>query len=208
MNIKVYVDRLKEWITISSDEVLDRTKNLSDLPDKDQAISNLGLYEKFVSKEALNSGFLPSVFNANNIIQDTNHKFVTDEQIESWSNKINKVIIYTQGLENGQIGYNSSNGKFYIGINGEDIVLGGRSAFDNREVYTGTFNGDENPTIIRNTYIDLSGQVVAPLYVSVQANEFTAGTLGEVSVSFDENYIKVYNTGSFRGAFSCMAVYP
>ena len=34
MNINVYVDNIKKWVQISSDEVLDRNKNLSDLKDK------------------------------------------------------------------------------------------------------------------------------------------------------------------------------
>ena len=62
MNVKVYVDKIKKWVQISSDEVLDVNKNLSDLKDKEAAITNLGLYEKFISKEALESGFLPDVF--------------------------------------------------------------------------------------------------------------------------------------------------
>jgi len=48
MNINVYVDNIKKWVQISSDEVLDRNKNLSDLKDKNAAIINLGLYDKFI----------------------------------------------------------------------------------------------------------------------------------------------------------------
>lgn len=62
MKVSVYVDKLKKWVPISSDEILDRNKNLSDVKDKDAAITNLGLYDKFISKEALQSGFLPDVF--------------------------------------------------------------------------------------------------------------------------------------------------
>ena len=43
MNVKVYVDKIKKWVQISSDEVLDVNKNLSDLKDKEAAITNLGL---------------------------------------------------------------------------------------------------------------------------------------------------------------------
>lgn len=88
MNVKVYVDKIKKWVQISSDEVLDVNKNLSDLKDKEAAITNLGLYEKFISKEALESGFLPDVFTPDNIVTDSTHQFVTDEEKNKWNNKL------------------------------------------------------------------------------------------------------------------------
>ena len=47
-----------------------------------------------------------------------------------------------------------------------------------------------------------------PLFVDVQCVEYTAGDLGEISVSYTSDTIKIYNTGSFTGAFQCLIVYP
>ena len=100
MNINVYVDNIKKWVQISSDEVLDRNKNLSDLKDKNAAIINLGLYDKFISKEALESGFLPDIFTPENIVTDSNHQFVTDAEKNKWNNKLNKPIANQDNLIN------------------------------------------------------------------------------------------------------------
>lgn len=208
MKVLVYVDEIKKWVQISSDEILDVTKNLSDLKDKDAAISNLGLYDKFISKEALESGFLPDVFTPDNIITDSKHQFVTDEEKNNWNNKLNNPIPMQDKLANNQIGYDSANSKFYIGINNQNVLLGGSSAFDNIKIVDGFFSGNSQPTVIRNNKFNSEGQLIMPLFVDVQCVEYTAGDLGEISVSYTSDTIKIYNTGSFTGAFQCLIVYP
>lgn len=208
MKVLVYVDEIKKWVQISSDEILDVTKNLSDLKDKDAAISNLGLYDKFISKEALESGFLPDVFTPDNIITDSKHQFVTDEEKNNWNNKLNNPIPMQYKLANNQIGYDSANSKFYIGINNQNVLLGGSSAFDNIKIVDGFFSGNSQPTVIRNNKFNSEGQLIMPLFVDVQCVEYTAGDLGEISVSYTSDTIKIYNTGSFTGAFQCLIVYP
>ena len=99
MKVSVYVDKLKKWVPISSDEILDRNKNLSDVKDKDAAITNLGLYDKFISKEALQSGFLPDVFTPENIQTDADHQFVSDSDKNNWNNKLNKPVEIQTNLE-------------------------------------------------------------------------------------------------------------
>lgn len=208
MKVLVYVDEIKKWVQISSDEILDVTKNLSDLKDKDAAISNLGLYDKFISKEALESGFLPDVFIPDNIITDSKHQFATDEEKNNWNNKLNNPIPMQDKLANNQIGYDSANSKFYIGINNQNVLLGGSSAFDNIKIVDGFFSGNSQPTVIRNNKFNSEGQLIMPLFVDVQCVEYTAGDLGEISVSYTSDTIKIYNTGSFTGAFQCLIVYP
>lgn len=208
MKVLVYVDEIKKWVQISSDEILDVTKNLSDLKDKDAAISNLGLYDKFISKEALESGFLPDVFTPDNIITDSKHQFVTDEEKNNWNNKLNNPIPMQDKLANNQIGYDSANSKFYIGINNQNVLLGGSSAFDNIKIVDGFFSGNSQPTVIRNNKFNSEGQLIMPLFVDVQCVEYTTGNLGEISVSYTSDTIKIYNTGSFTGAFQCLIVYP
>ena len=208
MKVLVYVDEIKKWVQISSDEILDVTKNLSDLKDKDAAISNLGLYDKFISKEALESGFLPDVFTPGNIITDSKHQFATDEEKNNWNNKLNNPIPMQDKLANNQIGYDSANSKFYIGINNQNVLLGGSSAFDNIKIVDGFFSGNSQPTVIRNNKFNSEGQLIMPLFVDVQCVEYTAGDLGEISVSYTSDTIKIYNTGSFTGAFQCLIVYP
>lgn len=208
MNVKVYVDKIKKWVQISSDEVLDVNKNLSDLKDKEAAITNLGLYEKFISKEALESGFLPDVFTPDNIITDSTHQFVTDEEKSKWNNKLNAPVPMQDHLENNQIGYDSANSKFYIGLNNQNVLLGGSSCFDNIIVVNGFFSGNSQPTVIRNNKFNEAGQLITPVFVDVQCVEYTAGDLGEVSVSYTADAISIYNTGSFTGSFQCLIVYP
>ena len=183
MKVSVYVDKLKKWVPISSDEILDRNKNLSDVKDKDAAITNLGLYDKFISKEALQSGFLPDVFTPENIQTDADHQFVSDSDKNNWNNKLNKPVEIQTNLE-------------------------GASALDNIKIVNGFFSGKSQPTIIRNTKTREDGTLISPVFVDVQCVEYTGGDLGEVSVSYTSELINIYNTGSFTGAFQCMIVYP
>ena len=111
-------------------------------------------------------------------------------------------------LANNQIGYDSANSKFYIGINNQNVLLGGSSAFDNIKIVDGFFSGNSQPTVIRNNKFNSEGQLIMPLFVDVQCVEYTAGDLGEISVSYTSDTIKIYNTGSFTGAFQCLIVYP
>lgn len=208
MKVSVYVDKLKKWVPISSDEILDRNKNLSDVKDKDAAITNLGLYDKFISKEALQSGFLPDVFTPENIQTDADHQFVSDSDKNNWNNKLNKPIEIQTNLEENQIGYDEVNEKFYIGLNNKNVLIGGTSALDNIKIVNGFFSGNSQPTIIRNTKTREDGTLISPVFVDVQCVEYTGGDLGEVSVSYTSELINIYNTGSFTGAFQCMIVYP
>ena len=208
MKVSVYVDKLKKWVPISSDEILDRNKNLSDVKDKDAAITNLGLYDKFISKEALQSGFLPDVFTPENIQTDADHQFVSDSDKNNWNNKLNKPVEIQTNLEENQIGYDEVNEKFYIGLNNKNVLIGGTSALDNIKIVNGFFSGNSQPTIIRNTKTREDGTLISPVFVDVQCVEYTGGDLGEVSVSNTSELINIYNTGSFTGAFQCMIVYP
>lgn len=208
MKVSVYVDKLKKWVPISSDEILDRNKNLSDVKDKDAAITNLGLYDKFISKEALQSGFLPDVFTPENIQTDADHQFVSDSDKNNWNNKLNKPVEIQTNLEENQIGYDEVNEKFYIGLNNKNVLIGGASALDNIKIVNGFFSGNSQPTIIRNTKTREDGTLISPVFVDVQCVEYTGGDLGEVSVSYTPELINIYNTGSFTGAFQCMIVYP
>lgn len=208
MKVSVYVDKLKKWVPISSDEILDRNKNLSDVKDKDAAITNLGLYDKFISKEALQSGFLPDVFTPENIRTDADHQFVSDSDKNNWNNKLNKPVEIQTNLEENQIGYDEVNEKFYIGLNNKNVLIGGASALDNIKIVNGFFSGNSQPTIIRNTKTREDGTLISPVFVDVQCVEYTGGDLGEVSVSYTSELINIYNTGSFTGAFQCMIVYP
>lgn len=208
MNINVYVDNIKKWVQISSDEVLDRNKNLSDLKDKNAAIINLGLYDKFISKEALESGFLPDIFTPENIVTDSNHQFVTDTEKNKWNNKLNKPIANQDHLEENQIGYDELNEKFYIGLNNKNVLIGGASVLDNIKIVNGFFSGNSQATVIRNTKQNQNGEFVRPIFVDVQCTEYTGGDLGEISVTYTAEAINVYNTGSFTGSFQCMIVYP
>lgn len=208
MKVSVYVDKLKKWVPISSDEILDRNKNLSDVKDKDAAITNLGLYDKFISKEALQSGFLPDVFTPENIQTDADHQFVSDSDKNNWNNKLNKPVEIQTNLEENQIGYDEVNEKFYIGLNNKNVLIGGTSALDNIKIVNGFFSGNSQPTIIRNTKTREDGTLISPVFVDVQCVEYTGGDLGEVSVSYTSELINIYNTGSFTGAFQCMIVYP
>lgn len=208
MNINVYVDNIKKWVQISSDEVLDRNKNLSDLKDKNAAIINLGLYDKFISKEALEFGFLPDIFTPENIVTDSNHQFVTDAEKNKWNNKLNKPITNQDHLEENQIGYDELNEKFYIGLNNKNVLIGGASALDNVKVVNGFFSGNSQATVIRNIKQNENGEFIRPIFVDVQCTEYTGGDLGEISVTYTAETINVYNTGSFTGSFQCMIVYP
>lgn len=208
MNINVYVDNIKKWVQISSDEVLDRNKNLSDLKDKNAAIINLGLYDKFISKEALESGFLPDIFTPENIVTDSNHQFVTDTEKNKWNNKLNKPIANQDHLEENQIGYDELNEKFYIGLNNKNVLIGGSSALDNIKVVNGFFSGNSQATVIRNIKQNENSEFIRPIFVDVQCTEYTGGDLGEISVTYTAEAINVYNTGSFTGSFQCMIVYP
>lgn len=208
MKVSVYVDKLKKWVPISSDEILDRNKNLSDVKDKDAAITNLGLYDKFISKEALQSGFLPDVFTPENIQTDADHQFVSDSDKNNWNNKLNKPVEIQTNLEENQIGFDEVNEKFYIGLNSKNVLIGGASALDNIKIVNGFFSGNSQPTIIRNTKTREDGTLISPVFVDVQCVEYTGGDLGEVSVSYTSELINIYNTGSFTGAFQCMIVYP
>lgn len=208
MKVSVYVDKLKKWVPISSDEILDRNKNLSDVKDKDAAITNLGLYDKFISKEALQSGFLPDVFTPENIQTDADHQFVSDSDKNNWNNKLNKPVEIQTNLEENQIGYDEVNEKFYIGLNNKTVLIGGASVLDNIKIVNGFFSGNSQPTIIRNTKTREDGTLISPVFVDVQCVEYTGGDLGEVSVSYTSELINIYNTGSFTGAFQCMIVYP
>lgn len=111
-------------------------------------------------------------------------------------------------LANNQIGYDSVNSKFYIGLNNQNVLLGGSSCFDNIIVVNGFFSGNSQPTVIRNNKFNEAGQLITPVFVDVQCVEYTAGDLGEVSVSYTADAISIYNTGSFTGSFQCLIVYP
>ncbi len=66
---------------------LDKFSNLADLTDKDAAIHNLGLDDKFISKEVALHGREPGTIHHTMIRQTTDARFVSDNQVRHWNSK-------------------------------------------------------------------------------------------------------------------------
>lgn len=195
-----------KWIQLFIDSALDRYKNLSDLEDIEAAKDNLKLDQDYWSKEELLEGEQESIIHNICIIQDENARFVTDEQIAAWDNKVDRPIVSSTEPENmteGQFWYDPSTDSIKVFIDGEI-----RDTENVRHKFgTSNFAGSNSEKTIAHGCLDSKGKKVIPKFVEIIPNSNPNGTIGEVWVRQDNTNIYVGNTGSFTGRFQYMITY-
>lgn len=191
-----------KWVVKYKDKVRDLAystyanifNNLSDLTDKLEAINNLKLFDKLASIEEIKKLKLLA-----NSIKSTNlRRWLTAEEKESYSNKINKPIITSENLDNTnstQLYYNSKQGRFYLKFEEKYRQLGGNIIA--YKIGRGTFSGNGDETRIQHNVHDSRNVGIVPAFVSIKPlYKENQGRVGDMWVKKDNNFIYVGNTGS------------
>lgn len=167
--------------------------NLSDLLDKNEAIKNLGLLNKFVSIEELKK---TKLF-ANTIKSNNNHRWTSEEDKNKYNNKLDKAVITEQHLTDSDdkpLYYHNGEGRFYLKYNNKYRLFGGNTIIYKTGI--STFVGNSNEVRIPHGVHNQRNIGVAPEYVSIKPLYKNNGRVGEVWVKKDANFIYVGNTGS------------
>nr|DAM67495.1 MAG TPA: hypothetical protein [Caudoviricetes sp.] len=179
--------------------------NLSDLLDKNEAIKNLGLLNKFVSIEELKK---TKLF-ANTIKSNNNHHWTSEEDKNKYNNKLDKAVITEQHLNDGDdrpFYYHSGENRFYLKHNNKYRLFGGNTIIYKTGI--GTFAGNSNEVRIPHGVHNQRNIGVAPEYVSIKPLYKNNGRVGEVWVKKDANFIYVGNTGSANIQFQYIIFAP
>lgn len=179
--------------------------NLSDLLDKNEAIKNLGLLNKFVSIEELKK---TKLF-ANTIKSNNNHHWTSEEDKDKYNNKLDKAVITEQHLgdsDDRPFYYHNGENRFYLKHNNKYRLFGGNTIIYKTGI--GTFAGNSNEVRIPHGVHNQRNIGVAPEYVSIKPLYKNNGRVGEVWVKKDANFIYVGNTGSANIQFQYIIFAP
>ena len=179
--------------------------NLSDLLDKNEAIKNLGLLNKFVSIEELKK---TKLF-ANTIKSNNNHRWTSEEDKNKYNNKLDKAVITEQHLNNGDdrpFYYHNGESRFYLKHNNKYRLFGGNTVIYKTGI--STFAGNSNEVRIPHGVHNQRNIGVAPEYVSIKPLYKNNGRVGEIWVKKDTNFIYVGNTGSANIQFQYIIFAP
>lgn len=179
--------------------------NLSDLLDKNEAIKNLGLLNKFISIEELKK---TKLF-ANTIKSNNNHRWTSEEDKDKYNNKLDKAVITEQHLNDGDdrpLYYHSGESRFYLKHNNKYRLFGGNTVIYKTGI--STFAGNSNEVRIPHGVHNQRNIGVAPEYVSIKPLYKNNGRVGEVWVKKDANFIYVGNTGSANIQFQYIIFAP
>nr|DAS67962.1 MAG TPA: hypothetical protein [Caudoviricetes sp.] len=197
----------KRWIQLFSDSQLDRFKNLSDLPDKEAAQKNLGLYDKFYTKDDLRNGTYPNTIHSSTIIQDEHGQLLSQADRTSWNNKVDKPLINNDTpdvdrLTEGQYHVSPSTGNLTLRINGQLRDFGIRT-----KTGRANFAGAGREVKIEHGCLNGAGEKLAPRHIEIQCITNPSGGVGETWVHSDETYVYIGNGGSYTGAFDYTIFY-
>ena len=179
--------------------------NLSDLLDKNEAIKNLGLLNKFVSIEELKK---TKLF-ANTIKSNNNHRWTSEEDKNKYNNKLDKAVIAEQHLgdsDDRPFYYHNGESRFYLKYNNKYRLFGGNTIIYKTGI--STFAGNSNEVRIPHGVHNQRNIGVAPEYVSIKPLYKNNGRVGEVWVKKDANFIYVGNTGSANIQFQYIIFAP
>lgn len=223
------------WIQIMTDSALDKNNYLADFYDKnDDTIAaivraNLRIPDNYWSKKELagpvtnDSSSAYQAVSPNVIHENPDKRFVTDDQISVWSNKVDRPYVGTtppnsvkvngeeRNITDGKIWYDNANDVLGVMLreNGNaNAAIKYRKPDNYRfKTGTGTFNGLTG-VIITHNCVDSYNRAVVPDHISVTPNVPTNGYLGEYYVTDITNKtFKVFNTGSGKPTFSWCANY-
>lgn len=197
----------KRWIQLFTDSQLDRFKNLSDLLDKEAARKNLGLYDKFYTKDDLRNGTYPNTIHNSTIIQDEHGQLLSQADRTSWNNKVDRPLINNDApdvdrLTEGQYHASLSTGNLTLRINGKLRDFGIRT-----KTGRANFFGAGREVKIEHGCLNGAGEKLTPRHIEIQCVTNPGGNVGETWVHFDETYAYIGNGGSYTGAFDYTIFY-
>lgn len=221
------------WIQLMTDSALDKNNYLAEFYDKnDDTIAaivraNLRIPDNYWSKKELAGPVVNdpnSTYHAvspNVIHENENKRFVTDDQIGLWTNKVDRPYVGANPPASSKVNgieRNITDGRVWYDYSTDTLALMLRESGDANAAIkyrapdnyrftsgTGTFNGLTGATITHNC-VDSYNRPKVPDHISVTPNVPTNGYLGEYYVTdINNKTFKVYNTGSGRPTFSWCA---
>lgn len=186
-----------EATAVASSESLKQYYNLGDIESSDQAILNLKLNEKLVSKEDL----ISSNFHAYIIKETKKKKFIEEEQINSFNNKMSDFTISENSLVSSHpsdLYYNTIIDRVYIKFDGQYYPLSPQSkkVISGSSTYLGRNEERRIPHPLKTR----------PDFVDIETTKSDVNT-GDIWVKYDENFIYVGNSGDANGEFR-YTIYP
>lgn len=186
-----------EATAVASSESLKKYYNLGDVDSSDQAILNLGLNNKLVSKEDL----ISSNFHAYTIKETKKKKFIDENQIRDFNNKMSDFTVSENSLvstHSSDLYYNTSTKRAYIKFNNEYYPLSPQFS----KVISGinTYLGHNEERRIPHPFKS------RPDFVDVESIKSDYST-GDIWVKYDENFIYIGNSGDANGEFR-YTIYP
>ena len=210
MRLLQFNAKTNQWVQLFADSALDKYKNLSDLTDLVAARRNLELDKYYWNKDALKTGSAIEAIHPICIIQDKDNRFVTDNDIKNWNQKVDRPVISSSEkditLTEGQIIYNPATDVAQIMLNGslQSLKLG---ALTGAITGSSTFVGEGNERVIEHGATTMKGTPIVPKSVIFNPASNPKGKLGETWVRYDDTNIYIGNTGSFTGTFNYTIFY-
>lgn len=195
--MKWVVNEDGEATVVASSESLKKYYNLGDIVSEKDAISNLGLHEKLISKEDLVS----ANFHAYTIKETKKKKFIEEDQINSFNNKMSDFTISENPLvstHQSDLYYNTAVKRVYLKYNNEYYPLSPQSkkVISGKDTFLGRNEEKRIPHPLKSR----------PDFVDIEAINSNTRT-GDIWVKYDENFIYVGNSGDANGEFA-YTVYP